>query len=971
MSIKHLKKWIVFSLCFFVCMQMSMAFSKTETYAASKITVKFNGNGGKVKTKSKKVTKKKAYGTLPKATRTGYSPSGWYTKKSGGTKKTKTSKVTSTKTHTLYAHWTAKKYTVTFNANGGTTKTKSKKVTYKKTYGTLPTPTRSGYTFTGWYTKKSGGSKRTKSSKVTSTKNHTLYAHWTAKKYKVTFNANGGTTKTKSKTVTYGSAYSTLPTPTRTNYTFSGWYTTKTGGTKKTKTTKVTTAKAHTLYAHWTGKASKVTFNANGGSVSQSLMTVYYASKYGTLPTPVRTGYTFSGWYTAKTSGSKISATTKVSIIKAQTLYAHWTENTYNIRFDGNGNTNGSMNPMSGIKYTVAVALTPNQFELGDCTFKGWSTSKYGSVVYADGDVVKGLTSVKGDTITLYAVWDGKTSDESLYEDAYNDFLNSIGGWSKFSTAAALLADEDQEGSIIPGLRYTNFGSGITGSTMMIPQGTCIAEEYQLISAYDDNDAYNSVIYVKDKDSKDYLTTIVLNNNKSHVGALSYDSDRQVVYIADSSKKRVWTLSLSSIRTAVASKRDAYTMTLNQSSDSFAVSTNPSFLTYYKGKLFVGNFDSDLESKNYVEAYDENHNKTQIKIMLPLQTQGVSFVDYAGNTYMVCSCSYGRTKESYLYVYRINTMEEDDWIRSELLKKIVTPNMSEDIDFSGEDFLYTCYESAANTYQYKKDTTQKLEIGVTSFPIDRVTVSSIAKIIGDSATPMVSSKATLKRSANTVSEAESVDSGSCGDNVSYTLYSDGVLNITGQGAMDDYANKSAPWETSMSEITNVSIGADVTSIGKEAFKGAKNLESVTVSEFSDTEKSFQIAEDAFTDCDSLAEITLPDKEIKIAEHALPEENTDLKISSDSASVAKFCDKQDVSLHTHDYQYVETVKPTCGSYGYDRYRCECGAEEYRNQKNIVGKHDFEVVEKINPTNDMPGSISYRCKTCDAYYVEEIE
>ena len=57
----------------------------------------------------------------------------------------------------MYANWTANKYTVTFNANGGTVGTTSKEVTYDSTYGTLPEPTRSGYTFDGWYTKSVDG----------------------------------------------------------------------------------------------------------------------------------------------------------------------------------------------------------------------------------------------------------------------------------------------------------------------------------------------------------------------------------------------------------------------------------------------------------------------------------------------------------------------------------------------------------------------------------------------------------------------------------------------------------------------------------------------------------------------------------------------------------------------------------------------------------------------------------------------
>ena len=83
-------------------------------------------------------------------------------------------------------------YPVTFNANGGTVSTKSKNVTIGNTYGTLPTPTRTGYSFDGWYTKETGGTKVTETTTVGTNPPTTLYAHWIAKKYLVTFDANGG-----------------------------------------------------------------------------------------------------------------------------------------------------------------------------------------------------------------------------------------------------------------------------------------------------------------------------------------------------------------------------------------------------------------------------------------------------------------------------------------------------------------------------------------------------------------------------------------------------------------------------------------------------------------------------------------------------------------------------------------------------------------------------------------------------------
>lgn len=67
-----------------------------------------------------------------------------------------------------------------------------------------------------------------------------------------------------------------------------------------------------------------VTFDPNGGEVSTTNKTVTVGDTYGTLPWPTRTGYTFDGWYTAKTGGTKVTATSTVSTSSGNTLYAHW-----------------------------------------------------------------------------------------------------------------------------------------------------------------------------------------------------------------------------------------------------------------------------------------------------------------------------------------------------------------------------------------------------------------------------------------------------------------------------------------------------------------------------------------------------------------------------------------------------------------------------------------------------------------------
>ncbi|CBL19702.1 leucine-rich repeat protein [Ruminococcus sp. SR1/5] len=95
------------------------------------------------------------------------------------------------------------KITFNKNAKNATLKTTSKQVKTNSKYGTLPTPTRGGYYFLGWYTKASGGSKVTASKVFKLTKNQTLYAHWTKAdlgKATVTLSKNSFTWNGKAQT---------------------------------------------------------------------------------------------------------------------------------------------------------------------------------------------------------------------------------------------------------------------------------------------------------------------------------------------------------------------------------------------------------------------------------------------------------------------------------------------------------------------------------------------------------------------------------------------------------------------------------------------------------------------------------------------------------------------------------------------------------------------------------------------------
>lgn len=163
------------------------------------------------------------------------------------------------------------KVTASFNKNKGAFKKGSKKkkvVTTLNKYGKLPSlKKRSGYKFMGWYSAKTGGYKITKKSQVLIEKNTTFYAQW---KYAIKFNANKGKVSKKSKSVTSGKKYGSLPTPKRSGYTFAGWYTKKKGGSKITKTSYVSKASKHTLYAHWEKKKANKPAPANSKYVTNA-----------------------------------------------------------------------------------------------------------------------------------------------------------------------------------------------------------------------------------------------------------------------------------------------------------------------------------------------------------------------------------------------------------------------------------------------------------------------------------------------------------------------------------------------------------------------------------------------------------------------------------------------------------------------------------------------------------------------------
>lgn len=293
---------------------------------------------------------------------------------------------------------------VTYEKNGGTIENESSYTSYVEGVGlTLPTPTKTGYTFGGWYGNSNCTGMKVTRLSDTATGDKTYYAKWTANIYTVTYDAKGGTIENESNytSYTYGIGL-TLPTPTRPGYTFGGWYEDSTcTGTKVTSISNTETGNK-TYYAKWTANSYTVTFNTNGGGTAPASISVTYDSTYGTLVTVSRTGYSFDGWYTAASSGSKVESDTKVTTDGNHTLYAHWTAKTYNVTYNKNSGT--IANESSYTKYTYGTGLTlPTPTRTG-YTFGGWYENSN-----LTGTAVTSISTTATGAKTYYAKWTAAT----------------------------------------------------------------------------------------------------------------------------------------------------------------------------------------------------------------------------------------------------------------------------------------------------------------------------------------------------------------------------------------------------------------------------------------------------------------------------------------------------------------------------------------------------------------------------------
>lgn len=386
-------------------------------WAIDSFTIIFDTNGG-----SEIAAVTEEYGTelqISDPTRVGYVFAGWYQTESedGALSDSYTITTMPAENMTLYAGWTPIVYTLELDANNGSLG-EYKAITYtvedtvESVAAKLPTPERTGYSFAKW--------NRIPSTEFMPANTVKLTAEWSINTYDLKFFIEGNhrmTLKVEYGTLLDNTYGGTIIVPSKTGYTFDGWYTTESsadGVQCLVEGCKVTMNEGMSLYARYKANTYTIKFDSNKGTSGtvENVSAIYDAAVTWPENAFVRKGYTFVNWNT-KVDGSGTaydagSITEKANLAAGTaedaevTVYAIWSPITYTVGFDGNGAESGSTESIT-VNYDEYVEFPECGFKKTGYTFKNWLYLE--DKTATPGSKQSNLTSVNGAVVTVKALW--------------------------------------------------------------------------------------------------------------------------------------------------------------------------------------------------------------------------------------------------------------------------------------------------------------------------------------------------------------------------------------------------------------------------------------------------------------------------------------------------------------------------------------------------------------------------------------
>lgn len=338
--------------------------------------------------------------------------------------------------------------------------------------------------------------------------------------------------------------------------------------------------------------------------------------------------------------------------------------------------------------------------------------------------VLRGNFHLSNDTVYIMQDAESRALMPSSTSDNFKmtkEFYNTLSDF-RYTRFSQML--KPSLSNAIPGLSQAD----VLGENCetMVPQGICFAKNYMLISAYDYGKKVdgryskcNSVIYVLSNENpkeRKYLTTIVLPDI-NHVGGLAFDG--RYVWIAKSTSGTCSALDMYQIELAVISGQNSYAV-----KDYIATvdcGMTASFLSYYDNMLWIGTFANQSKKNGTLSSFEIQGSGSNLRLekkntlAIPCYANGVTLERINGVTCMAVVCSFSRSMDSKVYIYRLNETKDG----AMYVKHTATyrfPPMGEEVASDGQ-YAYFLFESAANVYS------ENLNKCLT--PVDRVCAVAI------------------------------------------------------------------------------------------------------------------------------------------------------------------------------------------------------------------------------------------------------
>lgn len=324
-----------------------------------------------------------------------------------------------------------------------------------------------------------------------------------------------------------------------------------------------------------------------------------------------------------------------------------------------------------------------------------------------------------------------KKNWEKLKEDLI--YLRTPGYQKNFKHKEILL--EDGPTLYLPGLDETRIvleDGREEASKDMVPQSIAFAKNNIFIGAYCHTKKYNSILFLLNKEDGRHCKTICLPN-KCHVGGMSYDEKRDLLWICNSGTNKLEGYPIKDLEEGKISSQRVLKISVPKE-------RKASYLLFSGEEVWIGSFHPLAYERAYrykIICKDQGLDlkETGDFVVTPPKTQGMEIYHFRGREYFLFSCSHGRLKKSSLYLCESGAlkkikdkpgrrMEEHRGIRL-----FVMPEMMEGLAVCG-DMLYVTYESGANFYHGFSEGKKLAKASACPSACDRICRYDLKKLLG-------------------------------------------------------------------------------------------------------------------------------------------------------------------------------------------------------------------------------------------------